>query len=551
LWCLEKRKIEMEEHQKSNATTRKRRLHNSNCSGRFVLPIMMIAVGSTSRRSCGSTAFSFSENQNIFTSLNPLTRKSHQYLLHRVLAMGSDNDCQDSSSSPSTSPALYLPSHPDTPIRSVMAPMVAASDYPFRLFLREYCGIDLTYTQMLHSKNYVHDAQFRKTHLDLWETGVIYPKLVSSQITCLGDLDLPNLTEQAPSAPLMVQLAGHDVDLVVQAALMLYEHTDGNLSGIDLNCGCPQQIAKKGNYGAFLMERDSQRVCEILKALRKNLPSKVAVSAKIRLPFDDDTLRDRIPRLVETGINFMTVHGRTVEENKTKVGAVHVDRIRLAIEEAHKIDPNFPVVANGGMENYNDIQNVRKSTGAVAAMSSEALLETPNLFQKSSLDITTPQDLFQQQIGFAKNYLSICERVGPPLPGVVGKTGSFNTIRGHLFKFLHRYLNSDNPDLRDKLAAHGNESMKTLGEAIAFLEKLEGRYDGLSEDDWMSLESSAPEASWYRRHRKPDRYVHQKETRVAPVTGEISVEDRKQEIKARIARLKAEKQHTKKIPSLL
>jgi hypothetical protein len=40
---------------------------------------------------------------------------------------------------------LILPSHPNFPIKSVMAPMVAASDYPFRFFLRKHCDVDLTF----------------------------------------------------------------------------------------------------------------------------------------------------------------------------------------------------------------------------------------------------------------------------------------------------------------------------------------------------------------------------------------------------------------------
>lgn len=44
-----------------------------------------------------------------------------------------------------------------------------------------------------------------------------------------------------------------------------------------------QGIARKGKYGAFLMEEDSNRVREILSALRNHLPQEVAVSAKIRL----------------------------------------------------------------------------------------------------------------------------------------------------------------------------------------------------------------------------------------------------------------------------
>jgi tRNA-dihydrouridine synthase len=441
--------------------------------------------------------------------------------------------------------------------------MVAASDYPFRVFLREHCGVDLTFTQMLLAKRFVVDPTFRKAHLDLYETSdtteTDIGELLPSQLDCIGDVEeyrerrrvlkeIGNPFVRQSSAPLMVQLAGDNVDEMVRTAMMIYEHTEGKLHGIDLNCGCPQNIAKKGNYGAFLIERDFEKVTEILKALRKNLPSEVSLSAKIRLPMDDETLvNERIPGLMESGINFLTLHGRTLKENKTKVEGAHINRMKLAVETAHNIDPAFPVIANGGMENYDDVQRILQTTGASAAMSSEALLETPDLFRNESMVLgESPEVLFRKQLSFANDYLDVCTRVGPPLPGVLGfnKGGSFNVVRGHLFKFLHRYINTEHQDLRNKLAANGVTTMRTLGEARCLVEELESRYQNLSPEQWRELQSSSPLSSWYRRHRKPDRSVHvRNDPKRQSSTGSSgsSTEDRKREIRERLTKMKARK----------
>jgi tRNA-dihydrouridine synthase 1 len=50
--------------------------------------------------------------------------------------------------------------------------------------------------------------------------------------------------------PLFTQFCGNDPDTVVAAARHVEAHTDY----VDLNFGCPQRIAKRGNYGAFLMD---------------------------------------------------------------------------------------------------------------------------------------------------------------------------------------------------------------------------------------------------------------------------------------------------------
>ena len=70
------------------------------------------------------------------------------------------------------------------------------------------------------------------------------------------------------------------------------------VSGIDINCGCPQAIAKKGNYGAFLMENDFPSVCQIISTLKEDLPPTIGVSVKIRIPpeyslNDDDNQRGK------------------------------------------------------------------------------------------------------------------------------------------------------------------------------------------------------------------------------------------------------------------
>jgi len=471
--------------------------------------------------------------------------------------------------------------------RTVLAPMVSQSDLPFRLLCHKY-GAQLSYTQMIHATNYMKSNEFRSNHLDVYPRSsfeIDVSVLSGAQMNALDGMSRKfgpggferyradvlaerggdgggDVNENDPSlinpirpvcypdeGPVVVQLAGHDPTVVADAALDIVDRTDGNVAGIDLNCGCPQAIARKGRYGAFLMEDDPHLVGDVLSRLRQTLPHNVGVSAKIRLPIDETMLQDRIQRLVESGVDLITVHGRNLKENKTKVREANWDAIALAtrIAREHSGNEDFPVVANGGIEYGSDVDKCLQHTGASAVMSSESLLENPALFATSGLyaqdDVDmTPEQLFHRQIDLAEEYLDLAT-IYPPVPGSLGKMGgSFNVVRSHVFKILYRYL-EEHHDLRNKLADGATLCIPDVREILV---ELRGRYGQFTGSEWTECKSSKVGSSWYRRHRDAAQRVHRRggegANSVGSLDGTASVEDKKRIMKERIRKLKEQRE---------
>ena len=257
--------------------------------------------------------------------------------------------------------------------------MVDQSELAFRLLTREL-GCDLAYTPMLHARLFAEVPEYRRLHFDA-----------------------------DPAAerdrPLFAQLAGHDPAVVLCSARLIEEH--GGVDAIDLNFGCPQKIARKGRYGAFLLE-EPELVLTLVRTLARELS--IPVTAKLRLlPEGAAATAELCARLEEAGASALTLHGRTRLQNKHLSGRADWAAIKAAREAT-----SLPLVANGGISCADDVLACREETGASAVMSSEALLENPALFCANVHPVTGE---YLDQDALARRYLDLCED-HPPSKGM-------------------------------------------------------------------------------------------------------------------------------------
>jgi nifR3 family TIM-barrel protein len=181
---------------------------------------------------------------------------------------------------------------------------------------------------------------------------------------------LRSIDENDTGRPVFAQLIGEDIPHMVRTAKELAHHP---IAGIDLNLGCPAPKVYRKNVGGGLL-RDPERIAAILAALRDAVPGLLTV--KMRIGFEDSANFDRILDIVNaSGIDLLTVHGRTVREMYRS--EVHYDRIGHAASRAL-----CPVLANGNVTSASRAQEILRSTGSRGVMIGRHAIRNPWIFRQ-------------------------------------------------------------------------------------------------------------------------------------------------------------------------
>ncbi|KAI0359485.1 FMN-linked oxidoreductase [Trametes cingulata] len=270
-------------------------------------------------------------------------------------------------------------------LSTIAAPMVNQSDLPFRILVRRY-DTSLVYTQMLLPERLLNDREYLEYH----RRGL----------------------RDAPDAPVVVQLCGNDPETVVRAAKTVVDRADAIGARVDLNLGCPQDAAREGHYGGYLLDKKDWPLVEsIVSALSHTLP--VPISCKLRLCQNASDTPTLGARLEAAGASWLALHARHVCARRRRQGAADLAQVR-----ALKAAVGVPVVSNGNVRAWEDVGRNRAETGADGVMVGETLLGNPCLFANITPD----------PVKISLEYLDIC-REHPD-------TATIQTIQTHVRHFV-------------------------------------------------------------------------------------------------------------------
>lgn len=227
----------------------------------------------------------------------------------------------------------------------------------------------LAYTPMFHSRMFHEMPKYRDSQFQPLKSALPYPA-DPYHISQLPDADRHLDGNPAFDRPLTVQFCSNSPDDLLASAKLVAPFCDA----VDLNLGCPQGIAKRGNYGAFLQE-DWKLIHSMINRLHKELD--VPVTAKMRVLETREKTLEYARMILDAGASIITVHGRRREQKGHNTGLADWTMIRYLRENLPK---ETVIFANGNILQHGDIAKCLDATGADGVMSAEGNLYDPTIF---------------------------------------------------------------------------------------------------------------------------------------------------------------------------
>ena len=234
--------------------------------------------------------------------------------------------------------------------RLLLAPMEGLLDHPLREVLTAVGGIDRCVSEFIRvTDRLMPERVFTR----------IVPELRQGGRTLAG-------------TPVRPQLLGSDPACMAENAAALAALGP---DGIDLNFGCPAKVVNRHGGGASLL-REPDELARVVAAVRRAVPARLPVSAKMRLGYEDTALMlDCARAIAASGAGELVVHARTKADGyRPPAYWEHLPAIREAVAPH-----GLPVVANGEIWTPADARRCRRVSGCADLMLGRGMVADPGL----------------------------------------------------------------------------------------------------------------------------------------------------------------------------
>jgi nifR3 family TIM-barrel protein len=310
-----------------------------------------------------------------------------------------------------------------------LAPMDDVTDSVFRRICKSF-GADVTYTEFVSSDGLIRNAA--KT--------------------------IQKLSFTDEERPIGIQIYGNDKDAMVEAALIAQE---ANPDIIDINYGCPvKKIALRGAGSGMLNQ--VPLMIEITAAIVKAVH--IPVTVKTRLGYDQKTknIVEIAERLQDTGIQAITIHGRTRDQLYTG----QADWTLIA-EVKNNPRMKIPIIGNGDITSPEKAKEAFERYNVDGIMIGRGSIGQPYLFKQIRHYLSTgeilPPHKVSEIIPVIQNHLNLLLEGKPEKSAILHLRRHF----AQYFKGLPNFRNT-----RIKLLTA--ETKEAVLETLSYIENVYG-----------------------------------------------------------------------------
>lgn len=173
--------------------------------------------------------------------------------------------------------------------------------------------------------------------------------------------------------PIIAQLFSSTPEHMEKAARLCVEL---GFDGVDINMGCPDRSIEKQGCGSAMIK--NPEVAGLIIQAAKRGAGELPVSVKTRLGYNEDTLDEWLPRLLEENPAAVTIHCRT-RKDLSKVPA-RWERVKRAVEIRDEMGSETLIFGNGDVLDMEDALQKAKFSGADGVMIGRALFGNPWFF---------------------------------------------------------------------------------------------------------------------------------------------------------------------------
>lgn len=278
-----------------------------------------------------------------------------------------------SASAPVHAPRVPIPPNGvDYRGKVVLAPMVRSGELPSRLLALRY-GADLVWGPETIDRSLIgadRRVNPRNGTIEFTRMPSNGGRLAAAKKASV----IYRIDPVREKGRLVFQMGTANPELAVQAAKVVA----GDVSGIDVNSGCPKPFSTSGGMGAALL-RTPDRLVSILEALVREVgePYQIGISVKIRILETPELTESLVSRLVRTGITGLTVHCRTTPMRPRERAIRH--QLRMIADVCH--NAGVACVMNGDVASRDEALTLMEEFGVDGAMIATAAEANSSCFR--------------------------------------------------------------------------------------------------------------------------------------------------------------------------